>query len=507
MVTGMKLNMQWFFVVLCISLSGCGGSGSSPSPVPATANLIVYPGGVGKFSIQFDYWDKDGDVANSTVVLYDATGEIVGSSTAIISGSAGHTSGSVHGTLDFSDLPAGDYRFELFVTDSGGRESNRLSREFNATGGVGNAIPYVNPSDYLYLGATAIGDLNGDGLNDAAAIQGSNNTGKLLIYYQNESGRLNGPLVENLTILTRGLVIADVNNDGKDDLVLSGVSKNALVGWLGRVVVILQDPATGQLLPAQEYTVRSTYVFNLAVADLNCDGRNDIVVMAPDPGLPGSLSMFFQNSTGTFNPEVTYDRASVVFQGQIHVADMNNDGRNDIVVQSGLKQFAVIHQATPGVFSETPELYAVQTSYWPNFDAFALGDVNGDGRIDVVTVDPGNSGYLNIFLQNSQGRLDPPTLVGTDVPFGVQIADITGDGSNDIIYDISGGIKVLPQQSNHTFGPSQFYSYPAMSFGGSSVHQALSIGDVTGDGHKDAILTWSDEGLFVLPYSAQLVAK
>jgi hypothetical protein len=502
-------HTQWALLFLLFILSGCGGGGggSSASQAPAISNLVLQPGEIGKFNARFDFADQGGNVVTLTVVLYDDKGSELGSSTSQINDVTGHLSGTLQGTLNFSSLTAGDYSFEIFITDSGGLQSNKLSKRFNATGGFGKAVNYQNPSNYLYLGATAIGDLNGDGRNDVVAIQGSNNTGELLIYYQNESGKLNTPVVKNLTIETRGAVIADVNNDGKADLVLSGISKNANVGWLGRLVVFLQDPATGQLLPPQEYTVSSSYVFNLAVADLNGDGRNDVVVMAPDVGVFGSLSIFFQNSAGTFDPEVKYDMVHVMFEGQIHVADMDNDGRNDIVVQSGLNEFAVIRQTAPGVFSATPDLYTVQTSYWSSFNAFALGDVNGDGRIDVVTVDPGNNGYLNIFLQNSQGKLDPPTFVMTDVPFGVQIADITGDGLNDIIYDISGGIKVLPQQSNHTFGPSLYFSYPAQSFGGSLVHQALSIGDVTGDGKLEAVLTWSDEGLFVLPYSAQLVAK
>lgn len=496
----MKRN-KWVMLFLVFVLSGCGGGGSSTSQAPAVSNFVLQPGETGKFNARFDYTDQGGDVATVTTVLYDDKGAKLGSSTTQITDIAGHTSGTLQGTFNFSSLSSGDYSIEIYLVDSGGLQSNRISRAFSATGGVGKAINYPNPSNYLYLGATAIGDLNGDGRNDVVAIQGSNNTGEVLIFYQNATGKLENPVVMNLDIETKGIAIADVNNDGKADLVLSGRSKNALVGWLGRVVVFLQDPVSGQLLPPQEYTVSSNYISNLAVADLNGDGRNDIVVAAPQVG----LSIFFQNSAGTLNPEVIYDKVNVM--GDVHVADMDNDGRNDIVVPSGLKQFAVIRQIAPGIFSPTPDLYTVQTSYWPGFGAFALGDVNGDGRTDVVTLDPGNNGYLNIFVQNSQGKLDPPVLVQTDVPFGVKIADITGDGLNDIIYDISGGIMVLPQQSDHTFGHRVFYGYQSLTSGGSMETQALSIGDVTGDGKLDAVLTWSDEGLYVFPYSAQLVVK
>ncbi len=228
--------------------------------------------------------------------------------------------------------------------------------------------------------------------------------------------------------------------------------------------------------------------------------------MAGQVGAPGGLSIFFQNSDGTLGPEVIYNSVNIMFEGQIHMADMNNDGLYDIVVQSGQKELAVIKQISPGVFSTTPDLYTVQTSYWQNFSSFALGDLNGDGRTDIVAVDPGNNGYINIFLQNSQGKLDDPVLIQTSVvPFGVKMAEITGDGLNDLIMDVSGGIVVFPQQQDHSFGSERYYSYQATSYGGSTVHQALSIGDVTGDGLLDAVVTWSDEGLYVFPYAAQLV--
>ncbi len=493
-------------ITLILPLCGCGGGGGS-SHAPVVSNFVLGPWGAGLLSTRLDFSDQDGDLSTVTAILYDATGKELGRSTNQLTDVAGHTSGTLQGTFNFSGLSAGDYSMGIYLTDSSGLQSNKISREFTATGGFGQAVNYPNPSNYLYLGDTAVGDLNGDGRNDVVAIQGSNNTGELLIYYQDASGKLHSPLVMNLDIHTRGVAIADVNNDGKADLVLSGVSKTALGGWPGRVVVILQDPATGQLRPPQEYTVSSDNVFKLAIADLNGDGRNDIVVAAPQVGLPGNLSIFFQNSAGTFNPEVVYNNVHVMSESEIHVADMDNDGKNDIVVQSGLTQFAVIRQTAPGVFSPNPDFYNVQTSYYMKFNSFALGDVNGDGRTDVVTLDPGNNGYLNIFLQNSQGTLDPPVLVQTDVPFGVKIADITGDGLNDIIYDVSGGIVVLPQQPDHTFGPKVSYGYQSLTGGGSMVTQALSIGDVTGDGKLDAVVTWSDEGLYVFPYTAQLLAK
>lgn len=506
----MRFYVNIFFLTLL--LSGCGGGSSNemaPLDAPVASNFILRTDASGQVSSEVQFTDPEGDIVAVSIVILDADGVvIVDQKEEIIDLVGGTTSGTIAGNLDFSTLSTGEYLIELFFTDSVGNESNRVSCRFSVSGGFGRDVNYPNPYDFFFLGDTAVGDLNGDGRKDVVSIQGSNNTGKILIYYQTQSGIFGDPIALDLNVDTRGVAIADVNSDGKDDLVVSGLSRSAQVGYLGRVMVFLQEPSTGYLLQPQEYGVESNSVFSLAIADLNSDGRNDIAVMAPQVGIPGNVSIFFQDANGALGPEVIYNKVTPLFDGEIHIADMDNDGKNDIVIQSGQKELAVIRQIAPGVFMDTPEFYTVVTSYWPQFSSFALGDLNGDGRTDIVAVEPGNNNYVNIFYQNPQGLLNSPSLLQIeDSPFGVEIADITGDGLNDIVSDISGGVVVLPQNNDHTFATRHFYGYQAKSYGGSSVHQSLSVGDVTGDGKPDAVLTWSDEGLYVLPYSALVIVK
>ncbi len=500
----------WFLpcaVLLLAVLAACSGGGGGVLPatsIPSITAMNLSSTLTGTLSVSLNVVDAGGDLATLSGSLYDAHHALLGADIIPIEGAQGITLGIIDGEIDFSFLPFGDYSFDVYLTDSAGFRSNTVSGSFSAAGGFGTAINYPSPSSYLYLGDTAIGDLNGDGRNDVAAIQGVNNTGLLMIYYQNALGGLDSAVTMTLTIQARGIAIADVNNDGKQDLVLSGLSQTAMAGYLGRIVVFLQDPATGRLGAPQEYTVSSNNVYSLAVGDLNGDGRNDIVVMAEQATTPGGLSFFFQTSGGTLGPEVVYDKVNVM-AGEIHIADMDSNGLNDVVVQSGQNELSVIRQLAAGVTSTVPEQYSVQTSYSSGFSAFALGDLNGDGRADMVAVEPGNNGYINIFLQNAQGLLDSPVLVRiADLPFGVEVADITGDGLNDIVMDVSGGIIVFPQQPDHTFGPRRYYPYSASSSGGSSFHQALSVGDVNGDGLPDAVVTWANSGLYLFPYAAEL---
>jgi len=363
--------------------------------------------------------------------------------------------------------------------------------------GVAGFLPGVNYPTTSSLGDTAVGDLNGDGRNDVAVLEQFGT--RIQVYYQNAGGTFDPPQVIPTDLNLKGIAIGDVSNDGLADLIVSGNSWTATSGFLGRIAVFRQDNVTHALGAPQEYTLSTNNVGPLAVADLNGDSLPDVVSAGMGSGSNGVISLLFQGVGGVLGPELTYTDVPVMVDGEVHVADMNHDGSNDIVLQSGYKQLAVIKQISPGIFTSTPDFYTVQTNYWPLFSSFALADLNGDGRVDVAVADL--TGNLNIFYQDANGILTGPTiLLNHGGPSELKVADLDGDGLNDIVLlEFGNTVRILYQSTNHSFPNHLTYVVPTRTTGGTLVHQALSVGDVTSDGLPDIVFSWSNEGIFVLP--------
>jgi FG-GAP-like repeat len=357
------------------------------------------------------------------------------------------------------------------------------------------------PSNGSNFGQAAIGDLNGDGRNDVALT--ANNPLGIPVAYQDAQGHLS-PFISinvssNLTSLHR-IALGDLNNDGKVDLVASGACVSCGPGTQGRVVVYYQHPTNGTLLPGQLVPIATDFAASAAIGDINRDGRKDLVVV----NLLGSLSIYHQLANGSLGPEVVYDKVHGDLTVEVHIADMDNDGDQDIVVQdfkTTQGQFSVIKQdssVTPGALSNSPKTYQIPGA----FRTFALGDLNGDGMIDVAVSDYANSNVV-LFLQNSAGTLQAPVALPPSTGVGIEIADVNADGLNDLLSDTGNDLLVYLQAPDHSFKTPVPYRYQSQSFGGGGFYLHLAVGDITGDNRPDAAANHEGMGLFVLPNTIQ----
>jgi hypothetical protein len=261
----------------------------------------------------------------------------------------------------------------------------------NASGGLNPGVSYPTVNSC----SIKIADLNNDGLLDVVGI---GNTNTVDIFLQNSNGTLDQPVT--YSVIHEGpdnqeVEVGDVNNDGLMDIIV--MSEHGMAHNIG--VLLQQNNGTfGE--PAYYYLDGNKLTGGVAVGDVNGDNLQDIVVSATWPS--SRIGVFLQNSAGALNPATSYQ--SHLDPEPIVIADMNADGKKDvIVVHHGYERLGIYLQGSDG--SLLPEqLYVLPYGYCSNPQGLAVGDVNGDGFNDVVIV---NHGYGLVVLY---GRKQEPAI-------------------------------------------------------------------------------------------------
>jgi hypothetical protein len=312
--------------------------------------------------------------------------------------SATTVGGSIFGPADFN----GDGRPDVIVTGypSGGfsESSNVL---LNNGDGTFSEQPIIR-SGNDYGGPLAVGDFSGDGKLDLLYEGCTQGFCNLLYFAGNGKGGFGDSYtIDPLQLFTGNVSVGDFNGDGKLDFVITGSS---LFVFLGEGNGMFKLPIT---MPN---------VTGLAVsraADLNGDGKLDLVV---------GPCILLGNGDGTFNANCSGPN---LYNSPITLADFNGDGKLDIAedlfaAQEFTGQIQVQLGNGDGTFQ--PAFLIGGNTY-----ETAIGDFNGDGRIDFAGSGPTG---ISIFLQNS-ATLTPYTLtyaaqeVGTtSSPQGVTVTNL-----------------------------------------------------------------------------------
>jgi len=346
----------------------------------------------------------------------------------------------------------------------------------------------------------------------------------------NFGGYLNAPLYSARTTasLDTGsdndgvavVLTSDFDKDGKPDL--------AVLQFDGTLNTLLANGSGGVSAPVSYYNPNylTSFISAAYAIDVNKDGSTDIIAFDYNNN---TMITWMNLGGGTFNAAVTTPLdATYGYPNDVHVADVNGDGIPDLIFtmsqfisRTSANVFLEVMLgngdgtfATPPAKSPLVQEFAVAASVnLPSHDSIALGDLNGDGKLDIaIALDEQNSQttgnyVITTALGNGDGTFGalgttiPVTVSATApidahaVPYnssGVQFVDVNHDKKLDVVTDINGAMEAALGQGDGSFGTALSSDYSEVSGVADSIFT-----DVNGDGDLDIIAGGSTLGVYL----------
>ncbi|MBZ5655114.1 MAG: FG-GAP-like repeat-containing protein [Acidobacteriia bacterium] len=374
----------------------------------------------------------------------------------------------------------GDGKPDIAVTQSNGM-AVLLN---NGNGTFGTATYYDNALGHQSQIGIAIGDVNGDKKND---IVTSTFLGDVVLFQNQGSGTfaLKGSIGKASGGQASWLVsMADINGDKKLDLVVAD-SVGEIWTFYGK--------GNGTFTAGPIYAVQywEQPPDNMILADFNGDGALDI--FKPLEGQTWDGQVILGRSDGTFQMNQAYGWTYPPGNGgNLVMADFNGDGFPDVAYgyarSANLTQagFEVMLGSSHGVLGAPTFVSAINCGSWTEW--IAAGDVNGDGKADMVATINNNcaSSEVAVLIGLGTGKFKAPVYYSTGStaqPVDVFLEDLNGDSKPDmVISNWDGTISILLNKGKGTFGTASVIT----SVAAFSPHlHALTFGDFNGDGKLD----------------------
>ena len=316
------------------------------------------------------------------------------------------------------------------------------------------------------------------------------------------------------------VAVADLNGDGKADIVVANCGSGILCGASPGSVGVLLGNGDGTFQTAVFYSSGGYGAASVAIADVNGDGKPDLLVAnncSDATCATGSVSVLLGNGDGTFNTAVAYNSGGYLAVS-VAVADVNGDKKPDLVVINscsnngncvpsyGDGSLGVLLGNGDGTFQTA--VLSDSGGYTPQ--SVAIADLNGDGKPDAIipqcygpTFGCITTGQVGVLLGNGDGTFQAAVKYnsGADYPNSVAVADVNGDGKLDVLLSNEatlneaygpGVASVLLGNGDGTLQAAVTYSLGGNSYGGRAY--SIAVADMNLDGKLDLVVSAQGDG-------------
>ena len=293
----------------------------------------------------------------------------------------------------------------------------------------------------------AQGDLNGDGKTDLVVTRGgtpvdrvfvfTNTSTRSTISYSSNVLNLEVPGSNNL----QKVDIADVDNDGKPDIIVADNTDDGNNNE-NNIVHIFKNTSSGGVTKFSEdlYTIKIVGdpnfrdgSFTMEAKDINGDNYPEIITSPPFGGTVCVIKNESVPGRINFTDKKTFAVSGPL--SDIKVGDVDGDGKNDVVtmkyIQNQANYVYILYNKTTN--NNDIQLNASNISINKTLDDIDLGDMNGDGLLDLVFSTRDNVPVVGVLINKNGTNFEEYLLGATSKHYQVRVKDINSDGRPDIL--------------------------------------------------------------------------